>query len=100
MDTTLERMDAVESIQSAQSMQAMYLKQPMEMISELKAFARECVVGIPVEIGLGESREAGVFMIDRTLRTAHGPVKADEAALPCSALQMVCGRARGPPRPR
>ena len=52
-------------------MQAMYLKQPMEMISELKAFARECVVGIPVEIGLGESREAGVFMIDRTLRTAH-----------------------------
>jgi hypothetical protein len=71
MDATLERKDAVESIQSAQSMQAMYLKQPMEMISELKAFARECVVGIPVEIGLGESREAGVFMIDRTLRTAH-----------------------------
>ena len=72
MDTTLERMDAVESIQSAESMQAMHVKQPIEMISELKAFAHECVVGIPVEVrNRSEIRQAGVFMIDRTLRTAQ-----------------------------
>jgi hypothetical protein len=40
-------------------------------VDELKAFARECVVGIPVEFSTGENRRGGVFSIDQTLRTAQ-----------------------------
>jgi hypothetical protein len=36
---------------------------------ELKAFARECAIGIPIEFG-ADGRNTGKFIIDRSMRTA------------------------------